>query len=108
MAKPIVCNLFNSLNTPRLNTEMGKPIFFDLGIGIIGFFCFAFRYRYFTVFRYFGKMSVPITTECGLALGLLPTLPTSWPFHCEAQSELAELASVGQVRGTTKFSIIFY
>ena len=63
MAKPIVCNLFNSLNTPRLNTEMGKPIFFDLGIGIIGFFCFAFRYRYFTVFRYFGKMSVPITRE---------------------------------------------
>ena len=63
MAKPIVCNLFNSLNTPRLNTEMGKPIFFDLGIGIIGFFCFAFRYRYFTVFRYFGKMSVPITSQ---------------------------------------------
>ncbi len=46
--------------------------------------------------------------QWGLALGLLPTLPTSWPFHCEAQSELAELASVGQVRGTTTFSIIFY
>ena len=69
MAKPIVCNLFNSLNTPRLNTEMGKPIFFDLGIGIIGFFCFAFRYRYFTVFRYFGKMSVPITNTRLFGLG---------------------------------------
>ncbi len=46
-------------------TEMGILIFFDFGIGMIGFFCFTFRYRYFTVFRYFGKMSVPITNFFG-------------------------------------------
>jgi hypothetical protein len=33
-------------------------------------------------------------------------LSTSWPFHCEAQSELAELAIVGEVRGAMKFVII--
>jgi hypothetical protein len=43
------------------------------------------------------------TGEWGLASGLLPTLSTSWPFHCEAQSQLAELAIVGEVRGAPKF-----
>ena len=59
MAKPIVCNLFNSLNTARLNTEMGILVFFDFGIGIIGFFCFTFRYRYFTVFGFSGIFRYP-------------------------------------------------
>jgi hypothetical protein len=45
--------------------------------------------------------------QTGLATGLLPTLSTSWPFHCEAQSELAELAVVGEVRDAIKFVIIY-